>query len=172
MDEVLELSDYRRRVVLLYLREPRTGRAGAEDFRRHRDELFRDHPQSALTAGQRASFRGLPYFAYDPEAVVRTRLEPPGSSERLEIDTGGEDGVLRYRRGGVLTVPGGELTLFWMDGYGGGAFLPLFGAPPGRAAEDPPGRADKGGRASLSGRDLGRCPCIAPPGLEPGTSRL
>ena len=131
MDEALELADYRRRVVLLYLGEPRTGRAGAEDFRRRRDELFRGHPQSALTAGQRASFRGLSYFAYDPEAVVRTRLEPAGSSERLEIDTGGEDGVLGYRRVGVLTVPGGELTLFWMDGYGGGLFLPFRDATAG-----------------------------------------
>jgi uncharacterized protein len=131
MDESLELADYRRRVVLLYLAEPREGRAGAEDFRRRRDELFRDHPQSALTDVQRAGFRGLSYFDYDPEAVVRTRLEPPEDQPPLEIDTGGEDGVIRYRRVGVLPVWSGELTLFWMEGYGGGLFLPFRDATAG-----------------------------------------
>ena len=125
MDEVLELADYRRRVVLLYLAEPRTGRAGAEDFRRCRDALFHEHPQSALTDDQRAAFGGLSYFPYDPEAVVRTRLAPPPASGPLEIDSGGEDGVIRYRRVSVLPTPWGELTLYWMEGYGGGLFLPF-----------------------------------------------
>jgi uncharacterized protein (DUF1684 family) len=131
MEAALELADYRRRVVLLYLGEPRAGRAGAEDFRRRRDALFSDHPQSALSGSQRGGFRGLSYFAYDPEAVVRTRLEPTEERHGLEIDTGGEDGVLRYRRVGVLPVPGGELTLFWMEGYGGGLFLPFRDATAG-----------------------------------------
>jgi uncharacterized protein (DUF1684 family) len=131
VDPAPELADYRRRVVLLYLAEPRTGREGAEAFRRGRDALFRDHPQSALTKDQRAGFRGLPYFPYDPEAVVRTRLEPANANDPLEIDTGGEDGVVRYRRVGLLPVPQGELTLYWMEGYGGGLFLPLRDASAG-----------------------------------------
>ena len=73
MDPALELADYRRRVVLLYLAEPRTGRAGVDDFRRRRDVLFRDHPQSALAETQRSGFRGLSYYRYDPGAIVRTR---------------------------------------------------------------------------------------------------
>jgi uncharacterized protein (DUF1684 family) len=125
MDPALELADYRRRVVRLYLAEPRTGRAGVDDFRRRRDALFRDHAQSALTDAQRSGFRGLAYFSYDPKAVVRTRVEAPSGGGRLEIDTGGEDGVIRYRRVGVLAVPWGSLTLYWMEGYGGGLFLPF-----------------------------------------------
>lgn len=125
MDPALELADYRRRVVRLYLAEPRTGRAGVDDFRRRRDALFRDHAQSALTDAQRSGFRGLSYFSYDPEAVVRTRVEAPSGGGRLEIDTGGEDGVIRYRRVGVLAIPWGDLTLYWMEGYGGGLFLPF-----------------------------------------------
>ena len=131
MDPALELADYRRRVALMHLSEPRTGQAGVDDFRRRRDELFRDHPQSALTAGQRSGFQGLSYFAYDPDAVVRTRLEPPPSRDPLEIDTGGEDGVVRYRRVGLLRLPWGDLTLFWIEGYGGGLFLPLRDATAG-----------------------------------------
>jgi uncharacterized protein (DUF1684 family) len=125
MDPALELADYRRQVVLLYLAEPMTGRAGVDDFRRRRDVLFREHAQSALTEAQREGFRGLSYFPYDPEAVVRTRLHAPSRGDPLEIDTGGEDGVVRYRRVGVLPTPWGELTLYWMEGYGGGLFLPF-----------------------------------------------
>jgi uncharacterized protein (DUF1684 family) len=125
MDPALELADYRRRVVRLYLAEPRTGRAGVDDFRRRRDALFRDHAQSALTDAQRSGFRGLSYFGYDREAVVRTRVEAQSGGGLLEIDTGGEDGVIRYRRVGVLAVPWGNLTLYWMEGYGGGLFLPF-----------------------------------------------
>ena len=70
MDPALELADYRRRVVLLHLTEPRTGREGVEAFREERDRLFREHPQSALTDEQRVGFQGLSYFPYDPEAVI------------------------------------------------------------------------------------------------------
>ncbi len=132
MDPALELADYRRRVALIYLSEPRAGRAGADEFRRRRDELFRDHPQSALTDEQRSGFRGLAYFDYEPGAIVRARLEPPASADRLEIDTGGEDGVLRYRRAGLLRLPWGDLTLFWMEGYAGGLFLPFRDATAGQ----------------------------------------
>jgi uncharacterized protein (DUF1684 family) len=125
MDPALQLADYRRRVVLLHLTEPVTGRAGVESFRERRDGLFREHPQSALTNEQRAGFHGLSYFPYDPEAVVRTRVEAPRQDAELEIDTGGEDGVIRYGRVGELPTPWGTLTLFWMRGYGGGLFLPL-----------------------------------------------
>ena len=125
MDPALELADYRRRVTLLYLAEPRAGQAGAEEFRRRRDALFRDHPQSALTPNQRAGFDGLAYFDYDPEAILRTRLAPAREDGLLEIDTGGKDGVIELRRVGALAVGEGELTLFWMESYGGGLFLPF-----------------------------------------------
>jgi uncharacterized protein (DUF1684 family) len=131
VDPAAELADYRRRVVLLFLAEPRTGPEGVAAFRRRRDALFRDHPQSALSDDQRAGFRGLSYFPYEPDAVFPTRLEPLPPSDPLEIDTGGEDGAIRYRRVGVLAVPYGELTLYWMESYGGGLFLPFRDATAG-----------------------------------------
>jgi uncharacterized protein len=131
MEPAAELADYRRRVILLYLAEPTAGEAGVADFRRRRDQLFRDHPQSALTGSQRDAFRGLSYFDYDPEAVVRTRLESPAGGDPLEIDTGGEDGVIRYSRVGLLPTPYGALTLYWMKGYGGGLFLAFRDATAG-----------------------------------------
>ena len=60
MDETLDLDDWRRRVALLYLCDPLEGEEGAAAFRRGRDELFRDHPQSPLDDAQRRRFSGLP----------------------------------------------------------------------------------------------------------------
>jgi uncharacterized protein (DUF1684 family) len=131
MDATLALDDWRRRVALLYLSDPTEGEAGVAAFRRGRDELFRDHPQSALDDGQRERFRGLPWFPYDPEAKVEAELRPPENDGELAVDTGGEDGTVRYRRVGRLATPYGELTLFWTLGYGGGLFLPFRDATAG-----------------------------------------
>ena len=125
MDRWLELAGWREQVARLYLAEPRGGEAGVEAFRRGRDRLFREHPQSPLTAEQRAGFAGLPWFPYSPDARVETRLEQVERGEDLAIDTGGEDGVVRYRRVGRLATPFGSLTLLWTLGYGGGLFLPF-----------------------------------------------
>lgn len=132
MVDALSLDDYRRRVVALYLAEPTEGEAGAMAFRRGRDALFRDHPQSALDAGQRARFTGLAWFPYDPAFRVVAELRAPVSDEELAIDTGGEDGTVRYRRVGRLATPYGRLTLFWTLGYGGGLFLPFRDATAGK----------------------------------------
>jgi len=131
MDRWLELVDWRERVTRLYLAEPRSGETGLEAFRRGRDLLFREHPQSPLTAGQRRATPSLPWFPYAPAARVEARLEPVDEGEDLAIDTGGEDGVVRYRRVGRLATPFGGLTLLWTLGYGGGLFLPFRDATAG-----------------------------------------
>ena len=78
MDATLALDDWRRRVALLYLSDPTEGEAGLAAFRRGRDQLFRDHPQSALDDRQRARFTGLAWFPYDPGG----RLRAPGVRAR------------------------------------------------------------------------------------------
>jgi uncharacterized protein (DUF1684 family) len=125
MDRWLELADWRERVAGLYLAEPRDGEEGAAAFRRGRDPLFAEHPQSPLEPAQRETFEGLAWFPYSATARVETRLEPVERGEDLEIDTGGEDGVVTYRRVGLLATPFGSLTLLWTLGYGGGLFLPF-----------------------------------------------
>lgn len=118
MDE-LDLADWRERVARLYLSD-----RDLEAFREARDELFAHHPQSPIPAAERAGFTGLRYFPTDPDAVVEVPLRPT-SGDLLEIDTGGPDGVLRYRRVGVAHTPFGPLTLWWLQAYGGGLFLPV-----------------------------------------------
>jgi len=118
----LDLVDWRRRVGDAY-RLP-----SLEAWRAARDRLFRDHPQSPVPPAERASFRGLRWFPVDPTYRVAARLLP-GDGAVVEIDTGGDDGVIRYRRAGSLHFRLHEedcsLMVLAMIGYGGGLFVPF-----------------------------------------------
>jgi uncharacterized protein len=114
----LELTDYRAAVARMYL-----DAADLADFRDRRDALFATHPQSPIPAEERPGFAGVRYFPPNDEAITDVDLRPaPGT---IDIDTGGEDGVVHYRRVGILDTPWGELSLWWIAAYGGGLFLPV-----------------------------------------------
>jgi uncharacterized protein (DUF1684 family) len=130
----LDLVDWRRRVGDLY----REGAVhGIDWFRATRDELFRSHPQSPIPAADRHNFVGLDYFAPDPAYRFKCEFEEPAADlpSELDIDTGGEDGVVRYRRAGCVSFElDGEpvrLTVLSLIGYGGGLFLPFRDATAG-----------------------------------------
>src|SRR5438445_7868320 len=95
---LLDLVDWRRRVGDLYRT---SGPNAVETFRKGRDELFRSHPQSPIEPEERNAFMGLKYFPYDPAYRVSAQMLAADSSELL-IDTGGQDGAIRYRRAGEL----------------------------------------------------------------------
>jgi uncharacterized protein (DUF1684 family) len=128
----LDRADYRRRVAELYLSPPTEGVEGWEAFRRARDELFGEHPQSPLTPEQRASFGGLRFFDHDAAYRVSGPVEEIAEGSEIVMDTGGDDGVIRCRRVCSLPTPFGSLTLFWLTGYGGGLFLPFRDGTSGR----------------------------------------
>ena len=122
---LLDLVDWRRRVGDLY----RIGGPDSlEKFREGRDRLFKSHPQSPVEPEERASFTGLHYFPNDPSFRVTARMEPADGSELL-IDTGAEDGAVRYRRAGHLSFRlAGEpcrLTVLSLVQYAGGLFVPF-----------------------------------------------
>lgn len=107
-----------------------------EDFRADKDEFFRDHSRSPLTAEQRESFEHLSYFPPDADLVVRTRLETEGLDLGEEIvmptTTGGEQA---YRRAGVVRFEVGgtpaQVTLFASEGTRE-LFLPFRDATSGK----------------------------------------
>jgi uncharacterized protein (DUF1684 family) len=114
----LELTDYRAAVARMYL-----DAADLADFRDRRDALFATHPQSPIPAEERPGFAGVRYFPPNDDAIVDVDVRAaPGT---IDIDTGGEDGVVHYRRVGILDTPWGELSLWWIAAYGGGLFLPV-----------------------------------------------
>jgi uncharacterized protein len=128
----LDLVDWRRRVGDLYrLRGPEV----LSRFREGRDDLFRSHPQSPIEPDERATFKGLRYFEQDPSYRVTATFEPGDRSELL-IDTGGEDGAVRYRRAGYLafTLSGQacRLTVLSLVQYAGGLFVPFRDTTSGR----------------------------------------
>jgi uncharacterized protein (DUF1684 family) len=121
----LDLADWRRRVGNLYRLQ---GDDVLRRFRAGKDELFRTHPQTPIEPEEMPSFTGLHYFDADPSYRVEARLEAGDGSE-LVIDTGGEDGAVRYRRAGLLVFRlGGEdcrLTVLSLVQYAGGLFVPF-----------------------------------------------
>lgn len=127
----VELADYRRTVAGMYARLRQADgspQARWERFRGERDALFAAHPQSALSAEQKQTFRGLDYFDYDPNLrfvlPVDTEVEPGAWEVELP-----DEGLMRLTRFGkvhfALQGQAQSLTLFWVQGYGGGIFLPF-----------------------------------------------
>ena len=131
--DAVTLSDYRERVARMYLAD-----TDLAAFRAARDELFATHPQSPIPAEERDGFAGVKYFPESDEGRATVTMRPPDDAEgELAIDSGGEDGVLRYRRVGILETPWGELTLFWLKAYGGGLFLPVRDGTASREFDGP-----------------------------------
>jgi uncharacterized protein (DUF1684 family) len=139
--DLLDLADWRRRVAVLYADVRRLASIDPPSalalWRSERERLFRDHPQSPVPAAERATFRAR-HFEPDPALRFEVVLEPapppaPGALA-LELPNSGAD-RLAFRRIGRVTVPfpAGERTLsvFWMEGYAGGLFLPFRDATNG-----------------------------------------
>ena len=153
LDTYTTLWDWRRRVIALYAgvrAAPDSEKAWAE-WRRTRDALFLDHPQTPFDAERR---RPLAYFPYDKAFRFEVGLSPAPDAvpETMEV---GRDGVVTLvpfaRTKGLAGKLGAELTLYWIGGYGGGVFLPFADATSG-------GATYAGGRYlldTIKGADLG-----------------
>jgi uncharacterized protein (DUF1684 family) len=153
--ETLDLLDWKRRIFALYaeVRAATDPAAAWLRWRAVRDELFRDHPQSPLAAAARTAFTGLDYFGYDPGFRVAAELAPLEAAP-VPIGTSGDQPILfrpfataRYELAGRPLA----LELYWLEGYGGGVFLPFRDATSGE-------RTYGGGRYLLDtvkGADLG-----------------
>ena len=135
----LDLLDWKRRVFELYA-EVRAWPHPEEAWHRWRegrDELFARHRQSALMESERSRFNGLPYFEYDDRyrVLADVVLADP---QAYDIATSGEDGgSYRFTRFGkarfALVGQTLELELYWLEGYGGGAFLPFRDSTSGKS---------------------------------------
>ena len=129
MHELLELLDWKRRIFALYA-EVRAAADPAAGWRRWcevRGELYATHPQSPRVG---AAPR---YFDYD--ASLRTTAEVAPSeptSLRIRGSAGSEIAFTRFARAHfALRGEARELELYWLDGYGGGVFLPFGDASNG-----------------------------------------
>ena len=133
---LLELLDWKRRVFELYagVRGAADPAAAWEHWRAERDRLFRTHPQSPIPEAERAGYPGVPYFDHDP--AYRTTAEVlPAEPETLDIGAS-DGGAYQFTRFATAAFElRGEalrLDLYWLEGYGGGLFLPFRDATAGR----------------------------------------
>ena len=128
--DVLALAQWRRRVAQLYtdVRRQLKPEVAWQAFVAARHELFQHHPQSPLDEAQRATFTELPYFPYNPDFRVVGQLDRNVSPEQFCVELTA-DGSFRYRRVAriqfELRGQTTQLSLFWVEGYGGGLFLPF-----------------------------------------------
>lgn len=128
--EYLALGHWRRATAEMYaaVRQAADPALAHQQFVATRNHLFKNHAQSPLTAVQRASFRQLSYFPYDPafkvQGYIDDRVEPAEFTTELTAD-----GFFRLKR--VVAIhfellgQAAQLSLFWVQGYGGGLFLPF-----------------------------------------------
>jgi uncharacterized protein len=58
-----------------------------EEFRRLKDEIFRDHFQSPLTSERQKEFKGLNYFPENPALRFELALERYAEPERVQMQT-------------------------------------------------------------------------------------
>lgn len=121
----LTLLDWRRQVAALYaaVRAEDDPAAGHERWRRGRDRLFAEHPDSPLLPGDPRRTEGLPVAAYDLDLRFTAAVEP-AEPEDLAVTTG-TDGTVAFTRLGRASTPLGPLDLWWLTGYGGGLWVPV-----------------------------------------------
>ena len=134
MQEYFDLYDYRQRVIALYKARNESLQKDTEPsvvldfFRKERDRLFHYHAQSALDTEQKATFQGIPYFPYNPAMTVMAELTnieqpqtitvPKNSSESMTIKSVAHANF-------TINNQVAKLTIYWIDVYGGGLFLPF-----------------------------------------------
>ena len=142
----LTLLDWRRRVAALYAdvraTNPDDAAGALERFRAGRAELFATHPESPTTdEGGRTPL----YWEHRPDLRFTAKVDTHVAAETHHTHEAS------FTRIGRVRLPLGNLDVFWLEGYGGGLFVPFRDATNG---EDTYG----GGRYLLDtakGADLG-----------------
>ena len=131
------LAGWRRSVAVEYaaVRAGNADPAGtAQRFRAARDRLFMEHPESPIAPERRRDWRGVAWYAHAPAWRLTGVIEPAAKRQTFEISLA-TDGILRCTRiAQVRFNVGGRaarLAVYWLEGYGGGIWLPFADATSG-----------------------------------------
>ena len=125
----LSLLDWRRRIAELYaeVRAASDPQAAWRRWGETRAQLFRDHPQSPIPAPERPGYTGPHLYDYDPDYRVTASTEPV-EVRRFELATSHAE-VMAFSRFATarFALAGVQLSLelYWLQGYGGGLFVPF-----------------------------------------------
>ncbi len=134
--DALTLLDWRRRVGQLYadVRADPDLKAAWRRWQQTRSSLLREHPQSPIPSPTRSRYSGPYVYAHDPIWRALARIHPVAPA-RCELATSNGE-VMAFRRWGLAHFQLGEtdlsLELYWLEGYGGGLFVPFADATSGQ----------------------------------------
>jgi uncharacterized protein (DUF1684 family) len=134
VSDYLDLYDYRCRVAEMY-RARRKATLDRDDaatvlqrFRESKNQLFAKHSQSALDQEQKQQFQGLRYFPYNPAMCVEADIESDVEPLLVSVAMNAEETMTMTTVGRLHFVLEGvkvALSLYWLNIYGGGLFLPF-----------------------------------------------
>jgi uncharacterized protein len=131
----ISLLDWKRNVAELYaeIRATPDHQAAWRRWRDTRARLFVEHDQSPVPPSERAAYAGPHLYDYDPSWRLLGAIEPV-EPKRFELITSTET-TMAFSRFGVARVTHGSdelcLELYWLEGYGGGLFVPFADATSG-----------------------------------------
>ncbi|MBX4994793.1 uncharacterized protein (DUF1684 family) [Rhizobium binae] len=135
MNDTLQLWEWREKIADLY-NEIRSGKDATAAWRLWcdtRSAMFRTHSQSPIEAADRKAYEGPTTFPYDPSLRIMVQLAPV-TQRPISVATGADGELSMHafaRTIGLDARLGGELSLYWIEGYGGGVFLPFADATSG-----------------------------------------
>ena len=136
--DALTLVDWRRSIFELYgeVRASADAETAWRSWRDERERLMRIDPQSPVSEPRRGEFRGCRYFEYDPAARVLAKVSAEAPEHREIVTSTGVSysftrfGEATFELYGVAC----SLALYWLDGYGGGVFVPFGDGTSGESA--------------------------------------
>lgn len=134
MQSYFDLYDYRLRIAEHY-RQRNAALLANEDaattvemFRRAKDAVFATHSQSALDTKQKQVFKGLHYFPFNPALRFSVIVDTTVEQSKQEVVMNATEAMAMTTVGQVTFTTAGQavtLSLYWLDIYGGGLFLPF-----------------------------------------------
>jgi hypothetical protein len=132
----LSLLEWRRAIADLYgeIRATEDRTAAWRRWQQTRARLFREHAESPIPSEERAGYTGPHLYEYDPGWCLNAVVEPVEPA-RLEIVTSNVESMAFNRFAVARFVHEGvdlALELYWLEGYGGGLFVPFADATSGR----------------------------------------
>jgi uncharacterized protein len=135
LNDRISLTDWRWTVAKLYAAVRRAEASDAaracHTSRAARNELLKTHPQSPLDALSRPALAGLNHDPYDPAWRIAATMDMHVERVTSTVDLSG-DGLLRYtciaRLHFACQGEPAHLNVYWIEGYGGGLFVPFLDA--------------------------------------------
>ena len=129
---LLSLINWRREIFSIYdeVRSEEDGILAWNKWKDKRENLFKFHPESpTFDPKKQSGFNDVPVlYSYNQKFSLFSKFEQISNSEIIQLNTD-ENSITRLKpfikTTNLIDFLGIELTVFKIEGYGGGLFLPF-----------------------------------------------